>query len=87
MFGTLTAPGSLTGDGEPARRVSATMQLALLSFARTGYPNYTGLARWEPYTLPRRATLVFNLESRLVDDPRGNERQLFAKVPFIQQGT
>jgi para-nitrobenzyl esterase len=37
--------------------------------------------------LPRRATLVFDLESRLVDDPRGAERQLFAKVPFIQQGT
>ncbi len=63
MFGTLTAPGSLTGDGEPARRVSATMQQALLSFARTGDPNYTGLARWEPYTLPRRQTMVFDAES------------------------
>jgi para-nitrobenzyl esterase len=31
--------------------------------------------------------MVFNADSRLVDDPRGNERQLFAKVPFIQQGT
>jgi para-nitrobenzyl esterase len=87
MFGTLTAPGSLTGDGEPARRVSATMQLALLSFARTGDPNYTGLARWEPYTLPRRQTMVFDVESRLADDPRGAERRLFEKVPFIQQGS
>ncbi len=87
MFGTLTAPGSLTGDGEPARRVSATMQQALLSFVRTGDPNYTGLARWEPYTLPRRQTMVFDVESRLVDDPRGAERRLFEKVPFIQQGS
>ncbi len=87
MFGTLTAPGSLTGDGEPARRVSATMQQALLAFARTGDPNYAGLARWEPYTLPRRQTMVFDVESRLADDPRGAERRLFEKVPFIQQGT
>ncbi len=87
MFGTLTAPGSLTGDGEDARRVSATMQQALLAFARSGTPNYNGLPRWEPYTLPRRATLVFDLDSRLEDDPRGAERRLFAKVPFIQQGT
>jgi para-nitrobenzyl esterase len=87
MFGTLTARESLTGDGEEARRVSATMQGAFLEFARTGNPNYPGVPRWEPYTLPRRATLVFNVESRLVDDPRGAERQLFAKVPFIQQGT
>jgi para-nitrobenzyl esterase len=87
MFGTLTARESMTGDGEAARRVSATMQRALLAFAKTGDPNYQEMPRWEPYTLPRRATMVFNVESRLVDDPRGAERQLFAKVPFIQQGT
>jgi para-nitrobenzyl esterase len=63
------------------------MQAALLAFARTGDPNYPGLPRWEPYAPPRRATLVFNVESRLADDPRGAERRLFAKVPFVQQGT
>ena len=31
--------------------------------------------------------MVFDTETRLADDPRGYERQLFAKVPFIQQGT
>ncbi len=87
MFGTLAAPGSLTGDGEEARRVSATMQRALLAFARNGDPNYSGMARWEPYTLPRRATMLFDVDSRLADDPRGAERRLFARVPFIQQGT
>ncbi|HEU4781175.1 MAG TPA: carboxylesterase/lipase family protein [Steroidobacteraceae bacterium] len=87
MFGTLTAPESLTGDGENARRVSATMQQALLAFARHGDPNYPEMPRWEPYSLPRRATMVFDVKSRLVDDPRGQERQLFAKVPFVQQGT
>jgi para-nitrobenzyl esterase len=87
MFGTLTAPGSLTGDGDGARQMSSAMQGALLAFARAGDPNYPGLPRWEPYTLPRRATMVFDVSSRLVDDPRGAERRLFAKVPFIQQGT
>ena len=87
MFGTLAARESMTGDGPEARRVSSAMQRALLAFARTGDPNYQDLPRWEPYTLPRRATMLFNTECRLADDPRGNERQLFAKVPFIQQGT
>ena len=87
MFGTLAARESLTGDGGEAHRVSAIMQGALLAFARTGDPNYPDLARWEPYTVPRRATMVFDAESRLEDDPRAAERRLFAKVPFIQQGT
>ena len=87
MFGTLTAPGSLTGDGADARRVSGILQQALLAFVRSGNPNHQGLAAWEPYTLPRRQTMVFDVESRLQDDPRGAERLLFAKVPFIQQGS
>ena len=87
MFGTLTAAGSLTGDGEDARRVSHTMQQALLAFARSGDPNYPGLPGWEPYSLARRQTMVFDVKSRLEDDPRGAQRRLFAKVPFIQQGS
>jgi para-nitrobenzyl esterase len=87
MFGTLTAAGSLTGDGPEARRLSTTMQQALLAFARTGDPNYSGLARWEPYSLARRQTMLFDIEPRLADDPRGAERRLFARVPFVQQGT
>jgi para-nitrobenzyl esterase len=87
MFGTLAAPGSLTGTGADARKVSSTMQRALLAFARGGDPNYPDLPPWDPYTLPRRATLLFDRESRLADDPRGAERRLFAKVPFLQQGT
>ena len=31
--------------------------------------------------------MVFDAESTLADDPRGAERRLFEKVPFIQQGT
>ena len=87
MFGTLTAEGSRTGNGADARRVSDTMQGALLAFARAGNPNYAGMSRWEPYQPPRRQTMVFDVEARLVDDPRGAERRLFEKVPFIQQGS
>jgi para-nitrobenzyl esterase len=31
--------------------------------------------------------MVFDAPPRLMHDPRGAERRLFDKVPFIQQGT
>ena len=58
-----------------------------IAFAKTGNPNNATIPTWETYDLPRRATMVFNYPSKLIDDPRGAERRLFAKVPFIQQGT
>ncbi|HEU4626724.1 MAG TPA: carboxylesterase/lipase family protein [Steroidobacteraceae bacterium] len=87
VFGTLDAPGSITGTGESAQKMSAQMADAFIAFARTGNPNTPSIPTWLPYTLPRRATMVFNVPSQLVDDPRGAERRLFATVPFIQQGT
>ena len=81
MFGTLEAPGSLTGTDARARTMSDRMQDTLLTFARTGE------APWPRYTLPDRATMVFDDVPHIDNDPRGAERRLFAKVPFIQQGT
>jgi len=87
VFGTLDAPGSLTGQDERARRMSERMMDAFVAFARSGDPNHAGIPRWEPYGLDRRQTLVFDDSTRLEDDPRGAERRLFEKVPFVQQGT
>ena len=87
VFGTLDAPASITGTDARARTMSDRMMDAFIAFARTGDPNHEELPRWEPYRLDRRQTMVFDDETRLVDDPRGEERRLFEKVPFIQQGT
>ena len=87
VFGNLDAKGSLTGIGDGARAVSAQMSDAFIAFARSGNPDHDGIPKWEPYRLERRQTMVFDLSPRLVDDPRRAERRLFAKVPFIQQGT
>lgn len=66
-----------------ARRMSASW----LAFARTGNPNANGLPSWPVYDLTRRSTMVFDTPTRLVDDPRGDERRLFAQVPYVQPGT
>jgi para-nitrobenzyl esterase len=81
VFGTLDAPGSLTGIGPAARQVSADM---MSSFARLAH---RGEADWPRYRLGRRTTRIFDAPSRLEDDPRAWERELFARVPYVQPGT
>ena len=87
VFGTLDAKGSIVGTGPESVAMSNTMSDAFINFARNGDPNGGALPRWEPYTLPRRQTMVFDNNSRMEDDPRGAEREFFNQVPFTQFGT
>lgn len=86
-FGTLDAPGSQTGTGADARAASAALQGTFVAFAKAGDPNGRGLPRWPRYDLPRRATLVVDTVTRVEDDPRRWQRELFARAPYIQPGT
>lgn len=63
------------------RAVSAAMMDAFLRFARTGNPG------WRAYTVPARRTMIFDRVSRVEGDPRRAERELFARIPYIQPGT
>jgi para-nitrobenzyl esterase len=87
VFDNIAQPGSLTGAGTAAQKVADRMSDAFIAFARSGDPNIAGLPQWRPYELSSRATMLFDVEPRLADDPRGGERRLFAQVPYIQRGT
>ena len=86
VFDNLAKPGA-TAIGPTAQPMAEQMSEAFLAFAHTGNPNCKAIPAWTPYTLPRRQTMVFNTPSRLVDDPRGGERRLFEKVPYVQAGS
>lgn len=87
VFGNPGAPRSITGTGEEAEKVSAMLRKAFAALARSGSPNHDGIPEWRPYTLPNRETLVMDLPPRMENDPRGAERRLFARVPYVQPGT
>jgi len=87
VFGNLDAPGVITGSGPEAVAMSERLADAFIAFARTGNPNTSSLPNWPAYDLTQRQTMVFDNVSRLENDPRGAERQLFNKVPFTQFGT
>jgi para-nitrobenzyl esterase len=81
VFGTLDAPGSMLGSGAEARAVSDRMMAAFAGLAHGREP------MWPRYDLTRRATMLFDVEAHVADDPRREERLLFASVPYIQPGT
>jgi para-nitrobenzyl esterase len=86
-FDNCDKPGALTGTGPDARAVAAAMSETFIAFARTGDPNNQAIPAWAPYTLDRRPTLIFDLQPRMQDDPRREERLLFSVAPFVKQGT
>lgn len=74
-FGTFEGP-------TPARQtMSDRVMDAFVRFARTGNPG------WARYSVPGRETMVFDSVSRVANDPRKWERELFARVPYIQPGS
>lgn len=85
VFGTLDAPGSMSGTDAGARTTSNLLMQAFTGLARTGQPR---LAAWMPYTLPARETLVVSDgRAETVNDPRRWERELWATAPYFQPGS
>jgi len=87
VFGTLSAKGSQTGTAADARAASTAMQESFVAFAKTGNPNHAGLPIWPVYDLARRSTMIFDTRSHIENDPRKWQRELFARIPYIQPGT
>jgi para-nitrobenzyl esterase len=80
------APG-LWGENPDPRRyeLAKTMSGAWAAFARAGNPNHPRLPEWKPYSLERRATMLFNYSCELINDPRREDRlvlEQFKSVPL-----
>jgi len=86
VFANTRLPEARTGDGAAARWISEAMADAFVRFARNGNPNGGALPQWPQFDLERRATMIFDRELRVEDDPRGAERRLLAPIPYLKPG-
>ncbi len=86
VFDNIKKPGA-TATGPEAQPMADVMGETFIQFARTGNPNNKKIPVWRPYTMARRETMVFDIPTRLENDPRGEERKIFEKVPYVQPGT
>ncbi len=87
IFDNVAITPHLVGSGAEQQQLASRMSDAWVAFARTGRPHTASIPAWPAFDLLRRATMVFDRDVRVVDDPRGNERRLFGQVPYVQPGT
>lgn len=86
-FLNLDKAGAMPGAQPGAQQAAEALSGAFISLAKTGDPNHAGLTGWPQHTLPARETMILGETIRVENDPRGKERDLFSKVPFIQWGS
>jgi len=86
VFDNIDKPGA-TAIGPQAQKMADMMSETFIAFARTGNPNNKLIPAWKKYTMEHRDTMVFDVPPHLENDPRGAERKIFEKVPYIQAGS
>jgi para-nitrobenzyl esterase len=70
-----------TGDRPDRYELSSAMSQAWAAFARTGDPSHPGIPKWEPFTANHRATMLFDVPSKLVVDPFRKELDAWKGIP------
>ena len=74
------APGWV-GTGASLQPLADKVSSAWTAFARAGNPNHPGLPHWPAYDASSRATMTFNNECKVVNDPGKDERLAMAALP------
>jgi para-nitrobenzyl esterase len=54
---------------------------AWVAFAKTGDPNNPKIPNWPAYDVANRATMIFDTEVRVENDPRGEIRRFWREMP------
>ena len=70
-----------------ANGLAATMSEMLITYGKTGDPNFGELPHWPTYDLKNRSTMMWEAKPRVENDPRGAERVFADKSHYHQAGT
>jgi para-nitrobenzyl esterase len=70
------------GAGSPQQRALwAKFANTWIAFAKTGDPNNPAIPKWPAYDSVSRATMVFDRETRVENDPRAEIRKFWEQMP------
>ncbi|MBO0724700.1 MAG: carboxylesterase/lipase family protein [Blastocatellia bacterium] len=73
---------TIMGVGSPGGKVMCDrLASAWAAFAKTGDPNNPQIPRWPSYDAATRATMVFDTDTRVENDPRSEIRKFWERTP------
>jgi para-nitrobenzyl esterase len=75
---------NMCGSGrEDGRALALGLSSAWVAFAKTGNPDNEHLPHWPKYDAITRATMIFDADTRVVNDPRSEMRMYFCGNPAL----
>jgi para-nitrobenzyl esterase len=78
VFDNVEVSRPLLGPGPAPQELADQMSAAWLAFAKTGNPNNPAIPNWPPYNVAERATMMFDVSSKVVSDPYTDVRKALA---------
>ncbi len=80
VFDNIARGGNFTANRPECQELADQMSEAWLAFARDGVPTHQDLPAWPAYTPTERATMIFDIPSRVENDPYGEIRQVWSHI-------
>jgi para-nitrobenzyl esterase len=70
------------GTGSPQQRALwSNFAAAWVAFAKTGKPDHPKIPNWPAYETAKRSTMIFDNDTRVENDPRGEIRKFWEQMP------
>jgi len=76
MLNSYNRVRTFVGQGDAPRKMAKQFAGAWVAFARTGNPDCKAIPHWPAYDTATRATMVFDLHSKVANDPNSEVRKL-----------
>jgi len=83
VFQNIEIAKSEVGTGPELQPLADKMSPAWVAFARSGNPSHKGLPHWPAFTPDQRATMIFNNECKVVNDPFHEEKAALKTIGHI----
>jgi para-nitrobenzyl esterase len=80
VFNNVDVAASMTGSGQERYALEHKMSAAWAAFARAGNPNHADIPNWPAFNPTERATMIWNNEVTVVNDPHREQRLALAAL-------